>query len=475
MDVWIECEKCKKGPDEVNHPIGMIFVGWGHGWQPCPHCGGAGRVLKTVEEVKENRMRRPGWIGYALWTLVLCSMWWFGFEVAYMHGWRGAVEAEVAANQLSDSSTSLAGLRLVEHVVPFVCRAVFVLCIWLTWQVRSWRLEMYETRLRRVESATKVALVALVLPLAGCWGPARVEQFVEIGPNETAYVIPLEGATNRGQAKFDSVAFLEAKKVAAKRVSLPLREKSTGRMWMDYEWIPTARVVKVDRAPVTREWTFNPGTGTGHGDQSLHMQSIDSIAFHCGATITVSIPEEDASTFLYNFGGRALHEVVDTNIRSYVLGELSSKFASIPLEEGMKQKAEFFVQTGKDATAYFKQKGVTLDYFGIEGGMGYDAPAVQASLDRKFMAENDKQIAQNELAAQQVRNQTAVSKAAADAEAAAKFAAAKDALTVKTQMEALILQAQATKIAAEKWDGHINGVVPAGSGLLFGLDKAQGH
>lgn len=28
--------------DSANHPTGCIFVGWGHGWQPCQECGGSG-------------------------------------------------------------------------------------------------------------------------------------------------------------------------------------------------------------------------------------------------------------------------------------------------------------------------------------------------------------------------------------------------------------------------------------------------
>lgn len=40
----VPCERCKKLDHEKNHPVGMIFVGWGHGWQPCPHCGGSGVV-----------------------------------------------------------------------------------------------------------------------------------------------------------------------------------------------------------------------------------------------------------------------------------------------------------------------------------------------------------------------------------------------------------------------------------------------
>ena len=40
----VACPKCEKKPHEVNHPPGMMFVGWGHGWQPCPDCSGSGSV-----------------------------------------------------------------------------------------------------------------------------------------------------------------------------------------------------------------------------------------------------------------------------------------------------------------------------------------------------------------------------------------------------------------------------------------------
>lgn len=36
------CEGCRPRATDRNHPPGMIFVGWGHGWQPCQRCGGSG-------------------------------------------------------------------------------------------------------------------------------------------------------------------------------------------------------------------------------------------------------------------------------------------------------------------------------------------------------------------------------------------------------------------------------------------------
>lgn len=36
------CPSCRPLATDHNHPPGMIFVGWGHGWQPCQNCGGSG-------------------------------------------------------------------------------------------------------------------------------------------------------------------------------------------------------------------------------------------------------------------------------------------------------------------------------------------------------------------------------------------------------------------------------------------------
>lgn len=50
------CESCKKLPNEVNHPPGMIHV-QGIGWQTCPACNGSGTTerIPTPEEEAEAR------------------------------------------------------------------------------------------------------------------------------------------------------------------------------------------------------------------------------------------------------------------------------------------------------------------------------------------------------------------------------------------------------------------------------------
>lgn len=43
------CKTCERQPDEKNHPTGMIFVGWGRGWEPCVKCKGTGFVEEEAK------------------------------------------------------------------------------------------------------------------------------------------------------------------------------------------------------------------------------------------------------------------------------------------------------------------------------------------------------------------------------------------------------------------------------------------
>jgi hypothetical protein len=38
----LACPSCTLRYLGKNQPTGCIFVGWGHGWQPCQRCGGSG-------------------------------------------------------------------------------------------------------------------------------------------------------------------------------------------------------------------------------------------------------------------------------------------------------------------------------------------------------------------------------------------------------------------------------------------------
>jgi hypothetical protein len=285
---------------------------------------------------------------------------------------------------------------------------------------------------------------ALALLLSAC-GPAQVELVKEIKPNETAFLVKLEGDTKTDQAKFMSEEFLAKNKLAAKRIVIPQRTRSTGRMWWDYEWIPTVLLITVDRSPVSREWT-HMGKGTLVKDQAIAVESADSIDFGIGVTITAEIPEEYAAKYQYNFGGKALSVVADENIRPIVQSALSREFGSRKLDESRSQKKEIFEIARKEVTEFFNGKGIKITNMGYSDGMTYTDQNIQASINENFKREMSVESAHQEALAQAQRNKMKIDMAVAERQAAEEFAKAREATAAKYALET-------ERVKVEKWDG----------------------
>lgn len=116
------------------------------------------------------------------------------------------------------------------------------------------------------------------LMLGGCMKAYDKPEYQDVDTSETAFLIPIEGDSTQ-QAKFQSVAFLEHAKVAAKRVQITHRWNQTGRANDDGSWIADVRLVKVKRTPVTRLWTRDATTGTSLKNEAVHVESQESIGF----------------------------------------------------------------------------------------------------------------------------------------------------------------------------------------------------
>lgn len=339
---------------------------------------------------------------------------------------------------------------------------------------------------------TLIAFTAIFL--TSC-GPPKIDRFVEIKPNETAFVVPLEGSM-KDQAKLMTVDYLRKHQVSARRIYLEQRSVSTGRLWWDYKYVETEKVITVDRAPVTMEWTAEPTTGTSSRNEGLEVESLDSVGFWVGGTITASILEDDAAAYQYFYAGKHLSDVLNQNVRGYILGILSKEFGNRPLSaeyqvdkngrpvyverkkvvltEGCKEsKSKIFNIAYTEARTFFKQKGVTIESFGASQGLNYTDKEIQEAINKKFVAENDRQIADQELEAQRIRNTKKVEIATAEKEAAMQFAAAEKAAIKIRELEIQKIQAEAMKIAAEKWQGTHGGILPQGSTFMFGLDMPQ--
>ena len=333
------------------------------------------------------------------------------------------------------------------------------------------------------------ALISLSI-LVSC-GPAKVEQFVEIGPSETGFLVPLEGQTKSGQKEFMSIEYLNDNKVAAKRISLPLRVVSTGRMPWDFKYIPTMAVIKVKRTPVTREWTGDEKTGSSNSNQALWVESRDSIGFGVGVNTTAMVTEDDAATFLYYFAGKPLTAVVDENVRGKVNAILSREFANYDLEAARSKKNEIFAIAAAETIAEFSKMGVTITNLGLAEGLVYEDKEIQTAINEKFTAEMDIQIqAQKNLAQEQVNaRNVAIAKANADskvkeaegmiaiekakAEAAQQFMKAYAARKAQVDLEIARMNAEANLTFSQRIKPGVlpSSVLPSNSPMLFNMGK----
>ncbi len=295
------------------------------------------------------------------------------------------------------------------------------------------------------------ALYLFLWYVVGFAGPYPVEQFVEIGPSETAFVIPLEGEGPAAQTTNVTAEELKGMRVTAKRVSLPLRKRKTGRLPGDFEWIPTVAVRKVNRAPVTREWIRVPQPGTPVTDDALFCETKDGIKLYSGCAIAARILEEDAYLYLYHFGERKLDDVIDTNVRGFAQMELAKRVKEKTLEQVQKNKAGDFNEVLDLTRAAFIGKGIMIDYLGNDGGYEYQNPRVQTSIDATVLADIQGQINEQEKLAADVRNQIALEKAESEKKAAELQLTAKDALELSLRIDYLTTMAEARRILATKF------------------------
>lgn len=310
-----------------------------------------------------------------------------------------------------------------------------------------------------------IGLLSLVaLFTIGC-KPVKVLDIVEIQPNDTAWAIPLDAMSKDGQVKFNSVDFLNQKKVSAKRVMVDKVEYKTGRFYWNIEWIPVIRVITVDRSLVTKAWTDKEDIG---------VVTRDSVQLRVGLTITASIDEDLASTYLYYHGARPLADVINQNIRSFAVAELTREYSELSLAEAQIQGTRIYNELFQRAKETFKSKGIEIQFLGNADGLEYADPKVQESINLSYKASQDAKTAEMEQNAQKIRNSTLVLTAQAEAEAAQKMFAAKEASSFNNDLQIRMKAADAALQMATKWNGALpSNILPNDSPMLLNLGASK--
>ena len=328
--------------------------------------------------------------------------------------------------------------------------------------------------------AVPLALALAMASLSGC-KPYEAPEYVEIDTSEAGFLIPLETDPAQ-QAHFASVDYLRQHKVLAKRVRIARRWSQEGRFsWMG-RWIAAERLVKVNRSPVTREWS-SPGSQDANGlrrpqrdDRAIWIESADSVGFSMGFTCTAFIPEEEAARFLYWYPSGSLAEVMDREVRGRVQQAAAEVAAKYELDQLRSKKQEISDTVRRDLTNYFSGRGIVIATVGMFGGMTYENPAIQKSIDETFIAQQLKVVAEAKHEAQKRENERIELEALAQAERGRReakgladsrlIAAEAEAesihkihqATMEAQSNPLFLQMKSLeleKARIERWDGRL--------------------
>lgn len=299
---------------------------------------------------------------------------------------------------------------------------------------------------KEILNKTVVGMVLfLCLALSGCWKPYQPVVLETVDTSETAFLLPLIGEVEQQDA-FKSEQYLEKNLVATKQVQIPHRWVQLGYEWLGMpngKWLPSARLVKVDRAPVTREWTADEKSGTSKKDDAIWVMTSDSVAFSTGWTCTARIASTtDAVKFLFNYPSGSLETVLDGEVRAKLQAVFGLAVTDRPMDELRQNSTPIFEKTRKEVEAFFKERGITITNLGITGGYVHKDARIQETLNKVFQSQQDVLTATAAAKAQEQKNESVRLKA--EGEAAATL------LSAKAQADAIKMVADAKSYEQEK-------------------------
>jgi hypothetical protein len=290
-------------------------------------------------------------------------------------------------------------------------------------------------------SAMALMILMVPQPASAYYQQTDYTENYFILPNESAFFIPDVGDNKSSQASFGSEQYLSERKIAAKRFEIPHMKLSNSGLFSNF-YVPSGRLIVVDRTPVSREWVKASHRGTSAGDQSFPCQSQEGLDVTAGVAIGASVYEESAPKFLFKFGvnpptgdrndpnvvftsvyrGKSLAEVMDGPVRSRIQSLVCDEMTLHPLTEDNAKLADIMGNIEKKVKAYLDSVGISLDFIGWGDTLQF-SHEVQSALDRRFVASQDIEVAK--------------------------------AMQPYTPTLQALATAQSTRTVAEKWNGAL--------------------
>ena len=223
-------------------------------------------------------------------------------------------------------------------------------------------------------------LVAMTVSFTGCVRPYDKPEYVEVGPNETAFVIPMftdENVKTEDQVHLnENVEFYQKNMVSSKLIQIPHKWIKTGRFVRSGYYKSTVRVITVDLTPRSGNWLQDD-------KNAIKVETAASQGITIPMSYTVRIKPEDAALYLSYYKAVDFQSVIDTQINRFFAQEAGKAFHTVEYKDVAKQRDIILTDAVEKTKEHFKAQGITIDQLAIVDGLVYDDKSLQSNIDEQ--------------------------------------------------------------------------------------------
>ena len=215
----------------------------------------------------------------------------------------------------------------------------------------------------------------------GCVRPYDKPEYVEVGPNETAFVIPMFTDVNvktedQVQLNNEAVEFYKKNMVSSKLIQIPHKWIQTGRFVRDGYYKGTVRVITVDLTPKSGSWLQND-------KNAIKVETAASQGITIPMSYTIRILPEDAALYLSYYKAVDFQSVIDTQINRFFAQRAGEAFHTVEYKDVARMRDIILADAVKQTKEYFKFQGITIDQLAIVDGLIYDDKSLQSNIDEQ--------------------------------------------------------------------------------------------
>lgn len=252
-----------------------------------------------------------------------------------------------------------------------------------------------------------ISMVCVMLVgFTGCIRPYDKPEYVEVGPNETAFVVPMFTDSNiktedQVQLNSESAEFYQKCMVNSKLIQIPHKWIQTGRFAYDGYYKGTVRVITVDLTPRSGTWLQSD-------NNAVKVETAASQGITIPMSYTMRIKAEDAANYLSFYKSVDFQHVIDVQINRYFTAEAAKYFHEVEYKDIAGKRDEIISKAVTATKEYFKLQGITIDQLAIVDGLVYDDASLQRNIDEQAKVQAQLVLEQQkaELLAQTRKNET---------------------------------------------------------------------